>query len=47
MVQISAAQVYNFNLVGTFQINFKLDVSADLTDNFKLNTLITGSFGKR
>jgi len=36
------AQLYNFNIAGYIPNDFKLDVSADLTDNFKLNTLITG-----
>ncbi len=36
------AQVYNFNIAGYIPNDFKLDVSADLTDNFILNTLITG-----
>jgi hypothetical protein len=36
------AQVYNFNIAGYIPNDFKLDVSADLTNNFKLNTLITG-----
>lgn len=36
------AQVYDFNIAGYIPNDFKLDVSADLTENFKLNTLITG-----
>lgn len=36
------AQVYNFNIAGYIPNDFKLDVSADLTENLKLNTLITG-----
>jgi hypothetical protein len=36
------AQLYNTSIAGSIPNDFKLDVSADLTDNLKLNTLITG-----